>query len=54
MGLLERIKRRRAEKKADKEAIATAFREERRAGDEPPRSISDTVEGAAGEFPPPP
>jgi hypothetical protein len=52
MGLFERFKAWRAAKKEDRAAIARALQEERRAGDEPPKSISDTVEDVAGEFPP--
>ena len=52
MGLFERFTAWRAAKKEDRSAIAHALQEERRAGDEPPKSISDTVEDAAGEFPP--
>jgi hypothetical protein len=52
MGLVDRLKKWRAAKQEDRAAIATALQQERRAGDEPPKSISDTVEEAAGEFPP--
>jgi len=52
MGLFERFKAWRAAKKEERAAIALALREERRAGNEPPKSISDTVEDVAGEFPP--
>jgi predicted Zn-dependent protease len=41
--------RRRAEREADREAIA----ELARAGDEPTKSMGETVMDAAGEFPPP-
>ena len=52
MKLLERLKQRRAEKQADSEAIATAAQESRRAGDDPPTSLSEIVEDAAGQYPP--
>ena len=52
MKLLERLKERRAEKRADREAVATAAQESRRADDDQPRSISETVEDVAGQFPP--
>jgi hypothetical protein len=52
MSLFERFKAWRAAKKEDRTAIARALDQERRAGDEPPRPISETVEDVAGEFPP--
>lgn len=52
MGLVGRFRRWRAGKKEDRQAIARAAREARRAGDEPPTSMSDTVEDVAGRFPP--
>jgi hypothetical protein len=52
VGLIERFKAWRAAKNEDRAAIARALQEERRAGDEPPKSLSETVENAAGEFPP--
>ena len=52
IGLVQRFKAWRSAKKEDRAAIARALQEERRAADEPPKSISDTVEDAAGEFPP--
>ena len=52
MGLIERFKAWRAAKKEDRAAIAHALQEERRAGDEPPKSLSETSENTAGEFPP--
>ncbi len=54
MGLLKRLKERRAAKRADREAIAEAGQQARRAGDDEPRSISETVDDAAGQFPPAP
>jgi hypothetical protein len=54
MGLLARLKRRRAEQRADREAIARAEQETRRAGDDEPRSLGETLNEAAGQFPPPP
>jgi hypothetical protein len=51
MKLLERLKERRAEKRADREAVARAAQETRRADDDQPRSISDTVEDVAGRYP---
>lgn len=44
-------KRRRAERKADREAITAARAELARAGDEPAKSLEDTVMDASGEFP---
>lgn len=52
MGLMGRFKAWRAAKKEDRAAIARALQQERRAGDEPSKSLSETVEDAAGEFPP--
>jgi hypothetical protein len=52
--LLERLKERRAEKKSDRAAIARALEASRRADDEPPRSLSETVDDVAGQYPPPP
>jgi hypothetical protein len=52
MGLIERFKAWRAAKKEDRAAIARALHDERRAGDEHPKSLGETVENAAGEFPP--
>ena len=54
MKWLERLKERRAEKRADREAVARADQEARRADDDQPRSISETVEDLAGQFPPAP
>ncbi len=51
MNLLERLKRRRAEKRADQEAIAQAAQELHRAEDDEPPSISETVNDVAGRFP---
>ncbi len=53
MKLLDRLKERRAEKRADREAIAKAAEESRRAGDDEPRSMSETVDDVAGRYPPP-
>jgi hypothetical protein len=50
---IRRFKNWRAAKKADREAIADAAREARRAGDEPPRTVSETVADVADSFPPP-
>jgi hypothetical protein len=50
--LIERFKAWRVAKKEDRVAIAGALQEERRAGDEPPKSLSETVENTASEFPP--
>ncbi len=44
--------RRRAERKADREAIAASRAELARAGDEPEDALEDTVLDAASEFPP--
>jgi hypothetical protein len=52
MGLFERFKAWRAAKKEDRVATDRALQEERRAGDQPAKSMSDTVEDVAGEFPP--
>jgi hypothetical protein len=54
MNLLERLKRRRAEKRADREAIAKTAQEMHRAGDDETKSISETVNDVAGQFPPAP
>ena len=45
-------KQRRADRKADREAIAAARAEEARAGDDQATSMEDTVMDAAGKFPP--
>jgi hypothetical protein len=52
VNLIRSFKNWRAEKKADREAIAQAVRESRRAGDEQPRKVSDTVADVADSFPP--
>jgi hypothetical protein len=52
MRLLKRLKERRAEKQADREAIAKAAQEMRRTGDDETKSISETVNDVAGQFPP--
>jgi hypothetical protein len=54
MKLVERLKERRAEKRADREAVARAAQEARRADDDQARSISETVEDVAGQYPPAP
>jgi len=54
MNLLERLKERRAEKRADREAVARAAQESRRADDDQPRSVGETVEDVAGQYPPAP
>ena len=51
VALIERFKAWRVAKKEDRAGIARALQEARRAGDEPPKSLSETVENAAGEFP---
>jgi hypothetical protein len=51
MHLVERFKAWRASRKEERDAIAEARREQLRAGDEPERSQTDTVEDVAGEFP---
>ena len=53
MGLFERFKAWRAAKQEDRAATERALQQERRAGDDPPRSMSDTVDDVGGEFPPP-
>ncbi|HUK98494.1 MAG TPA: hypothetical protein VLV46_12615 [Gaiellaceae bacterium] len=53
MSLLRRLKEWRAARRADREAVARAREESRRAGERPPRSLADTVEDAAGRFPGP-
>lgn len=45
-------KRRRAERKADQQAIAAARAELVRAGDDSAESMEDTVMGEASKFPP--
>ncbi len=52
-GLWQWWKQRRADRKADREAIAAAHAELARSGDEPEKSMEDTVMDAAGSFPPP-
>ena len=54
MKLFERLRQRRAEKRADREAVARAAQESRRAGDDQPRSIGEAVDDVAGQFPPAP
>ncbi len=52
MKLLERLKQRRADKRADREAVARAAQESRRADDDQASSLSETVEDVAGRYPP--
>jgi len=53
MSILKRLRERRAEKKQDREAIAQASRERRRAGDEPtPEQLDAAADRAASQFPP--
>jgi hypothetical protein len=52
MNPVRRFKRWRAAKREDRAAVARSAEQARRAGDEPPRSMSDTVEDVAGTFPP--
>ena len=51
LGILKRLRERRAEKKADLAAIAQAHEEARRAGDEPEKSMSDTVFETYDKYP---
>jgi hypothetical protein len=53
MGLFDRLEAWRAAKREEREAIVEAADEARRAGDEPPRSLGETVDDAAGTMPPP-
>jgi hypothetical protein len=50
--LIERFKAWRAARKEDRAATARALQQRQRAGDEPTRSLSETVDDAAGEYPP--
>jgi hypothetical protein len=52
VNLLQRWLARRAERKQELAAIAQSRRELTRAGDEPPKSMSDTVDDVAGTQPP--
>jgi hypothetical protein len=52
VNLIRRWLARRAERKQDLAAIARSRRELTRAGDEPPKSMSDTVDDVAGTQPP--
>jgi hypothetical protein len=52
MGLIKRLRAWRAAKKEDRAAIAYALQEQRRAGDEPAKSLSETVQDVADSFPP--
>jgi len=54
MKLLQRLKGKRAEKRADRNAVARAAEQSRRAGDDQPRSMSETVGDVAGQYPPAP
>ena len=49
--LLERIRERHEERKADLAAVADARQEARRAGDEPERSMSDVVFETYDKYP---
>jgi hypothetical protein len=51
--LLEKLKARRRAKREDRAAIARARQESARAGDEPPPSMADTVDGVSGQYPAP-
>jgi hypothetical protein len=51
LAILKRLRERRAEKKADLAAIATAHDEARRAGDEPERTLSDAVFETYDKYP---
>jgi hypothetical protein len=53
MHLWRRLRERLAEKRADREAIANARHEQMRAGDDPPKTVSETFDDTAGQFPPP-
>jgi hypothetical protein len=50
--LIERFMAWRAARKEDRVATARALQQEQRAEDEPARSLSETVEDVAGEYPP--
>jgi hypothetical protein len=50
--LIERFKAWRSARKEDRAATARALQQEQRAEDEPARSLSETVEDVAGEYPP--
>jgi hypothetical protein len=52
MSLIKRYWAWRAAKKEDRAAIARALQEQRRAGDDPPKSLSETVGDVADSFPP--
>jgi hypothetical protein len=53
MGLVKKIKDWRQAKRDDRAAIATARQASMRDGDEPGRSMADTIDDVAGRFPPP-
>lgn len=53
MGVLRRLKEWRQGTKDDRAAIAREHDQERRADDEPERSLSDTVGDLSGQYPPP-
>lgn len=50
--LIERFKAWRAARKEDRAATARALQQGQQAGDQPARSLSETVEDVAGEYPP--
>ncbi len=52
MGLLRRLKEKRAAKKEDRDAIAAASREFVRVGDEPVKSQTEIVSDAIENLPP--
>lgn len=53
MNLLKRLRERRAEKKQDREAVAQAAANLRRAGDEPsPEQLDAAADRAVSQFPP--
>jgi hypothetical protein len=54
MDVLRRVREWRASRKADREAVARAQEEARRAGDEPPQSMGEIVANVAARYPPPP
>ncbi|HEY6463346.1 MAG TPA: hypothetical protein VIY73_24435 [Polyangiaceae bacterium] len=51
MNPIARLKAWREAKREDRAAIAREQARERRAGDELPRSLSETVEDTAGQYP---
>jgi hypothetical protein len=53
MNVLKRLRERRAQKKQDREAVALASQELRRAGDDPtPEQLDAAADRAASQFPP--